>query len=98
MDEQPKTITSIDQLVAYIIQWHQLGMAQAKHMLEMPEGFESEYTDEEGQTVKIDLTGDTLKAFRMGVLTGIDAFSQLPITYSEADVSSGEPANEPKSE
>lgn len=94
-EHQSGVIKTMDQLVLFIGLWHKSGINQAKHMLEMPEGFEAEYTDEKtGETVKLNLSGDMLRAFRMGVLTGIDAFQELPIAYVDEPK---EASNEPTS-
>lgn len=89
---QQATIKSMDELVARIIMWHTNGMAQAEHMLTIPEGTEAEYPNHKGKPITIKLTGKVLQAFRFGIMTGIDAFMKLPIAYVEEDK---EPANEP---
>ena len=86
------TIKSMDELVTRIALWHKLSLAQAEHMMSIPEGTEASYPDHKGRPVEIKLTGKMLQAFKFGVMTGIDAFLKLPIAYVEETV---EPANEP---
>lgn len=88
------TIETLDQFAAVIARWHIKGMKQAEHMLEMPEGYVTEYVAKEGdEPIQIELKGDLLIAFRMGVMTGVDAFGALPFTYS-LDEAAVEPEQE----
>lgn len=96
-NEQPEVpqaavIKSMDELVFHMIEWHRKGLQQAEHMLQMPEGFEAQFTGVDGVTTKLELSGDNLQAFRFGIMTGIDAFLKLPIAYVEEQK---EAANEP---
>lgn len=90
------TIKSMDELVTRMVLWHKTGLAQAEHMMSIPEGTEAEYPDHKGRMVTIKLTGKMLQAFKFGVMTGIDAFMKLPIAYVEE---TDEPTTDtPKSE
>ena len=83
--QQSDVFANLDQFAAHVAKWHKIGMLQTQHMVNMPEGFEAKYEEEDGTVTTIELKGDTLKAFRMGLLTGMDAFRTLPFTYSVED-------------
>lgn len=67
-------ITSIDQAIELVRQWHLERLEVLKHFLDIPEGTEVSMNGE----ADIPLTGDTLKGFLMGIIVGLDEFSSFP--------------------
>lgn len=81
------TLTSLNAMGGLVIHWHGTQMERCLRMLEIPEGTEMEYedTDKPGEITNIPLTGDTLKSFRVGVLTAMNLFEVLPFVATETN-------------
>lgn len=67
-------ITDMGQAVGMIIDWHNNKTAIVQHMLTIPEGTSA---DIEGQEPLV-LTGDVLRAYRLGVQTALAELGKLP--------------------
>lgn len=79
------TLTSLNAMGGLVIHWHATQMERCLRMLELPEGTEMEFEDSDkpGEITNIPMTGDALKAFRVGVLTAMNLFETLPFVATE---------------
>lgn len=79
----------IRKLVTVTQGWHERALAEAGHMLQIPEGTEVEIGDNEKGTSEIlKLTGEAHKAFLLGLTMAANLFVELPfttMTQEEAD-------------
>lgn len=73
-------ITDLNSFANVIVHWHHNVQSQLSHMVQIPAGAAIEYEaeDKPGVTETIVLEGDTLKAYRIGVLTAMNAIEVLP--------------------
>ena len=77
-------VDSLDQFVKILTVWHMERCAQVKHLLEVPDGTSftvGDPIDEE----EIILTGDSLKAFKLGIEMVLMQLGTLPFVAEVED-------------
>ena len=78
-----QAITSMDQLLNLIVNWHSSTVNQIQHLSEVPESEKLEVTDEDTGEV-VNLTGKEREAFIQGLLVAKTMLLQLPFTVQES--------------
>ncbi len=76
---QSEEIDDINSFAMAIDAWHSTKMEQGNRMLNVPaESLEYEDVNNPGKSIKLDMTGDVLMAYRIGVMTALHLFAELP--------------------
>lgn len=70
-------VTSLDDFIPVLVNWHNLRVARLKHLLDTPEGVSVTMDNAE----ELELTGDTLKGFTLGVQIALHQLGQLPFVF-----------------
>lgn len=94
-------LISVDDFAQHVDLWHARCMEQGNRMLEIPEGTTIQLEDQKnpGELVEMDLNGPYLQVFRVGVLTVLHLFKDLPFGVSVEDAApEGEPTNDDAAE
>lgn len=78
-----QAITSMDQLLNLVVNWHSSTVNQIQHLAEVPESEKLEVTDEDTGEV-VNLTGKEREAFIQGLLVAKTMLLQLPFTLQES--------------
>lgn len=79
-------ITSISEMGNYVLKWHADVLSDIKHLQDVPEGTGVALAVNEEATPDIPqliLTGDTLRAFKAGVLAAEALMTELPFQKNE---------------
>lgn len=79
-------ITSVGEFGSMISGWFEQVKHDLRHMMEVPDGTEINVgtsADPTEPVVSITLTGDTLQAFRTGILTAMGVVDTLPVSSVE---------------
>lgn len=73
-------ITDLNDFANLFMNWHHNVQATLNHMAQIPDGAGIEYVNDKtpDQVDTIILTGDALKAYRLGVLTAMAQIEKLP--------------------
>lgn len=82
MSEPVKPVTSVEDLVNILVNWHSNVNAQLTHLAESPADVGLEVTDQDSGEVKL-LTGVEREAFIQGLLVAKTTFATLPFTLQE---------------
>lgn len=79
-----EAIADIDTFAMMIDHWHGVCMEHGNRLLTIPEGttIEMEDVKKPGQTIEMDLNGAYLQVFRVGVMTALHQFKDLPFGAS----------------
>lgn len=78
-------ITSVDQLAELLIEWHRKQVNSSRELLQLSEGTEveleipEEIFMDENTGEPLVLSGDSLRAFKLGVLLCLSQFKHLPL-------------------
>lgn len=83
-------IVNVDQFAHMLSQWHGQTVAKVKQMQDIPEG--SQVAIDEGKTITLE--GDTLLAFKTGLLTALADFEALPFVSSSDEAPEPAAAND----
>lgn len=67
-------------LIEVVTRWHTQKLAETRQLMQVPEGMTAMYSSAEDniESYPIELTGDTHKAFMMGVVAVASLFVDLP--------------------
>lgn len=85
---------SFKDFLEHIQQWHAHAVAQAGHLMEIPEGTETHFQSEHSSETKaITLTGDMRWAFILGIVTATSLFDELPFEIITEEIPDGEEPN-----
>ena len=89
-----KPINDVDTFAMMIDHWHAQCMERGNRVLEIPEGTTIEVEDQKtpGQTLEMDLNGPYLQVFRVGVMTVLHLFKDLPFGASIEEAPANDPA------
>lgn len=81
-------IMDVDTFAMLVDAWHGEKFEQGNRLLEIPEGTTITLEDEKtpGETIEMDLNGPYLQVFRVGVLTALQLFKNLPFGASIEEV------------
>lgn len=82
-------INDVDTFAMLIDQWHATKMDHGNRLLKIPEGTTIEVEDAKtpGQTIEMDLNGTYLQVFKVGVMTALHLFKDLPFGASIEEAS-----------
>lgn len=88
-----KPIEDVNTFAMMVDHWHAQCMERGNRVLQIPEGTIIEVADEStpGQTIEMDLNGPYLQVFRVGVMTVLHLFKDLPFGAS-IEESANDPA------
>ena len=86
IDQEMIPVSNLDEFVNLLVRWHNNKVARVQHMLTVPDGMEMQLADE----TPLVLTGDVLKAFRVGIELGLMEFGTLPFVAQVDDAPSSE--------
>ena len=85
INKEELQISDLDNMVRVLSSWHANQVSILSHMRDIPEGSEAQL-DEENLAGTIILTGDVLKAFRLGIELSLNHLGSLPFAiYTEDD-------------
>ena len=85
LNKEELHISDLDNMVQVLSSWHTNQVSILTHMRDIPEGSEAQL-DDENLAGTIILTGDVLKAFRLGIELSLNHLGSLPFTiYTEDD-------------
>lgn len=85
---------SFKDFLEHIQKWHAHAIAQAGHLMEIPEDTEAHLKDEDSSETKaITLTGDMRLAFILGIVTATSLFDELPFEIITEEIPDGEEPN-----
>ena len=98
LQQESFEITSVDQCVYLVSEWHKKNMATLRHLQNVPDGMPVKIGDENDTSKEADLilTGDVLTGYKLGLGLAISYFGYLPIAMvdepqiSEVSNSDGE--------
>jgi hypothetical protein len=97
MPTDAKPIDDINTLAMLVDHWHGQKFEQGNRLLEIPEGTTIEVEDDKnpGQVIAMDLNGPFHQVFKVGVMTVLHLFKDLPFGASlEDDPSAAVPGTE----
>lgn len=77
-------IEDVNTFAMLVDHWHDQKMEYGNRLLEIPEGTMIELEDEKnpGQVIAMELSGAYMQVFRVGVMTALNVFKELPFGAS----------------